>query len=331
MTEQLLRHLIAIPSFSTEEKSAADFLETWLREQGLAPTRLGNNLWCKKGSGPAVLLDAHIDTVKPAAGWTRDPFTPVLEEGKLYGLGANDDGGALAAITAAFLAARPRSHTLVLSLSAEEETSGKNGLSLSLPAMEADAGPFLCGIIAEPTGGQMAVKEKGLMVLDCESEGVSGHAARGEGVNAIYEALPDIEWFRTHGMQVTQIQAGTQHNVIPASCRFVVDVRTAGSNADVLDAIREAVRCRVTPRSTRLNGTDTPPGHPLVAAGRSIGLTLYNSPTLSNQALCPFPTVKIGPGESARSHRADEFVLLNEVDAGVQLYLKLLEAYENLG
>ncbi|MBR1700319.1 MAG: M20/M25/M40 family metallo-hydrolase [Bacteroidales bacterium] len=327
----LLQQLIALPSPSREEGAVADFLESRLRQYGLAPKRSGNNLWCVKGSGPAVLVDAHTDTVKPAPGWRRDPFRPVLEDGKLYGLGANDDGGSLVALIHFFLQAEPRKHTLVLSLSAEEEVSGHGGLEQALPLMEADAGPFCCGIIGEPTGMQLAVSERGLLVLDCESAGIAGHAARADGINALYEALPDIAWFRENGMQVTQIEAGTQHNVIPDRCRFVVDVRTVRDNTAVLARIQEHVKCRVTPRSTRLHGSTIAPSHPLVKAARSLGIPAFDSPTLSNQALCRFPTVKLGPGESARSHSADEYILLREVEEAVPLYLKFWQAYENLG
>ena len=326
----LLRKMIAIPSLTREEGAVADFLENWLRDHGQEPRRSGNNLWCVKGHGPAVLMDAHIDTVRPAATWQRDPFTPTLEEGRLYGLGSNDDGGSVVAMTHAFLQAQPRAHTLVLSLSAEEEICGKNGIEAALPLIEAEVGPITCGIMGEPTQMRMAVAEKGLMVLDCIARGVSGHAARNEGVNAIYEALDDIVWFREHGMQVTQIQAGTQHNVLPDHCQFVVDVRTTGSNQAVLDAIQEGVRCEVSARSTRLNGSSIAFSHPLVQAARELGIPTFSSPTLSNQAVCSFPTVKIGPGDSARSHTADEYICPEEVEAAVPLYLKLLETYENL-
>ena len=326
----LLRSLIGIPSFSREEGPAADFLEGWLREQGLEPRRRGNNLWCIKGSGPAVLLDAHIDTVKPAASWQRDPFSPSLEEGRLYGLGANDDGGSVISLIETFRRYEPRRHTLVLSLSAEEEVGGRGGLESALPLIEAEAGPIACGIMGEPTRMQMAIAEKGLMVLDCTARGVAGHAARGEGVNAIYQALDDILWLRDHGMQVTQIQAGTQHNMIPDACQFVVDVRTTTSNQAVLESVQEALHCEVSARSTRLNGSSIPLSHPLVAAARSLGIPTFSSPTLSNQAVCSFPTVKIGPGDSARSHTADEYIGIREVEEAVPLYLQLLERYENL-
>ncbi len=327
----LLQKLIAIPSYSREEGAVADFLQAWLTEHGLKPRRSGNNLWCLKGSGPAVLADAHIDTVRPAEGWTRDPFQAHMEDGRLYGLGANDDGGSIVALIHFFMQAQPRKHTLVLSLSAQEEVSGPGGLEQSLSLIEADAGPLTCGIIAEPTGMQVAVSEKGLLVLDCEALGITGHAARTEGVNAIYEAIEDIRWFRENGMQVTQMEAGTQHNVIPDRCRFVVDVRTTEDNERVLSRIREGVKCRVTPRSTRLNGSHIGPEHPLVQAALAAGLPTFASPTLSNQALCRFPTVKLGPGSSSRSHSADEFILVKELQEAVPLYLKFWQVYENLG
>lgn len=327
----LLQALIALPSPSGDEKAAADFLEAWLQGHGLAPRRSGNNLWCVKGSGPAVLLDAHIDTVKPCAGWTRDPFTPTLEDGLLYGLGSSDDGGSVVALTQAFLQAQPGRHTLVLSLSAEEEKSGPGGLSAALPLIEKEVGAIECGIIGEPTGLELAVQEKGLMVLDCTAHGVAGHAARGNGVNAIYQALPDIAWFQQQGMQVTVINAGTQHNVIPDRCSFVVDVRTTGDNLGVLETIRQAVHCDVVPRSTRLNGSSIGPEHPLVQAGKELGISTFASPTLSNQALCSFPTVKIGPGDPSLSHKADEHMPVAQLEAAVPIYLQLIEKYETLG
>ena len=324
----LLEQLIAIPSLSRDEKAVADFLED--RLQDLHPKRHGNNLWMVKGNGPVLLLDAHIDTVKPVSGWQRDPFTPTREEDRIYGLGANDDGGSVVSLIHAFRQAKPLRHTLVLSLSADEETSGPDGLESVLPLIEADAGLICCGIMGEPTGMQMAVSERGLMVLDCTARGISGHAARNEGVNAIYEALPDIDWFRSHGMTVTQIQAGTQHNVIPDRCSFVVDVRTVGDNQAVLDAVLQAVRCEVKARSTRLNGSSISGDHPLVQAAIALGIPRFSSPTLSNQAVCRFPTVKIGPGESSRSHTADEYICAGEVEAAADIYLKLIETYENL-
>ena len=340
MTE-LLQKLISIPSLSRDEKAVADFLEAWLAGEGLAPHRCGNNLWCCHGEGPAVLLDAHIDTVKPVAGWTRDPFTPSLEGIRLYGLGSNDDGASVVALIEAYkrLIARPQPFTLVLSLSAEEESSGRNGLEISLAEIEAACGPVACGIFGEPTSLEMVVAEKGLMVLDCSVKGVAGHAARNTGVNAIYKALPAIEWFRNKQfekvsdqlgpvkMTVTQIAAGTQHNVIPDICTFVVDVRSNGlyTNEDLLELIQAEAPCEVAARSTRLHGSAIPADHPLVKRGVSLGLPAVGSPTLSNQALVRFPSVKLGPGDSPRSHTADEYVCVDDIGKAVDIYVNLLD------
>ena len=337
----LLQKLIAIPSLSRDEGAVADFLENWLREEGLAPHRCGNNLWCCHGSGPAVLLDAHIDTVKPVAGWTRDPFTPSLEGGRLYGLGSNDDGASVVALIAAYkqLCAKPQPYTLILSLSAEEETSGRKGLEISLREMEAACGPIAFGVFGEPTSLEMAVAEKGLMVLDCAVEGVAGHAARNNGVNAIYKALDAIEWFRSKQfekvspllgpvkMTVTQIQAGTQHNVIPDLCSFVVDIRSNGlyTNEELLALIQAEAPCQAVARSTRLCGSSIAEDHPLVKRAQALGIPTVGSPTLSNQALCRFPSVKMGPGDSVRSHTADEYVEVADISKATELYVRLLD------
>ena len=340
MTE-LLQQLIAIPALSRDEKGVADFLEAWLTGEGLAPHRCGNNLWCCHGEGPAVLLDAHIDTVKPVAGWTRDPFTPAIENGRLYGLGSNDDGASVVALIEAYkrLIARPQSYTLVLSLSAEEESRGRNGLEISLQEIEATCGPVVCGVFGEPTSLEMVVAEKGLMVLDCVVKGVAGHAARNTGVNAIYKALPAIEWFRSKQfdkvsdqlgpvkMTVTQIDAGTQHNVIPDRCAFVVDVRSNGlyTNEELLDLIQAEAPCEVVARSTRLHGSAIAADHPLVRRGLALGLPAVGSPTLSNQALVRFPSIKLGPGDSPRSHTADEYVEVGDLAKAVDIYVNLLD------
>ena len=340
MTE-LLQKLIAIPSLSRDESAVADFLEAWLTGEGLAPHRCGNNLWCCRGEGPAVLLDAHIDTVKPVAGWTRDPFMPSVEGDRLYGLGSNDDGASVVAIIEAYkrLTARPQPYTLVLSLSAEEESSGRNGLEISLVEIEATCGPIACGVFGEPTSLEMVVAEKGLMVLDCSVKGVAGHAARNTGVNAIYQALPAIQWFKDKQfekvsdqlgpvkMTVTQVNAGTQHNVIPDLCTFVVDVRSNGlyTNEELLALIQEEAPCTVVARSTRLHGSAIVADHPLVQRGLALGLPAVGSPTLSNQALVRFPSVKIGPGDSPRSHTADEFVEIADIPRAVDIYVKLLD------
>ena len=340
MTE-LLQKLISIPSLSRDEKAVADFLEVWLAGEGLAPHRCGNNLWCSHGEGPAVLLDAHIDTVKPVAGWTRDPFTPSVEGERLYGLGSNDDGASVVAIIEAYkrLIAKPQPYTLVLSLSAEEESSGRNGLEISLAEIEAACGPVACGVFGEPTSLEMVAAEKGLMVLDCSVKGVAGHAARNTGVNAIYKALPAIEWFRNKQfekvsdqlgpvkMTVTQIAAGTQHNVIPDICTFVVDVRSNGlyTNEELLELIQAEAPCEVVARSTRLHGSAISAEHPLVKRGAALGLPAVGSPTLSNQALVRFPSVKIGPGDSPRSHTADEYVVIGDIAKAVDIYVNLLD------
>jgi acetylornithine deacetylase len=337
----LLQQLIAIPSLSRDEGAVADFLESWLTEQGLTPHRCGNNLWCCHGSGPAVLLDAHIDTVKPVTGWTRDPFTPTIEDGRLYGLGSNDDGGSVVALIAAYrrLIAKPQPYTLILSLSAEEETSGRKGLEISLAEMEAACGPISFGVFGEPTSLEMAVAEKGLMVLDCTVTGKAGHAARDTGINAIYKALPAIEWFRNKQfekvspllgpvkMTVTQIQAGTQHNVIPDVCTFVVDTRSNGlyTNEELLELILAEAPCQAVARSTRLCGSSIAEDHPLVQRARELGIPTVGSPTLSNQALCRFPTVKIGPGNSSRSHTADEYVDIADIGKATEIYVQLLD------
>jgi acetylornithine deacetylase len=340
MTE-LLQKLISIPSLSRDEKAVADFLETWLSDAGFNPHRCGNNLWCCRGEGPAILLDAHIDTVKPVAGWTRDPFTPSLEGERLYGLGSNDDGASVVALIEAFkrLTAKPQPYTLVLSLSAEEESSGRNGLEISLAEIEAACGPIACGVFGEPTSLEMVVAEKGLMVLDCAVKGVAGHAARNTGVNAIYKALPAIQWFKDKQfdkvsdllgpvkMTVTQVNAGTQHNVIPDLCTFVVDVRSNGlyTNEELLELIQAEAPCEVVARSTRLHGSSIATDHPLVRRGLALGLPAVGSPTLSNQALVRFPSVKIGPGDSPRSHTADEYVLVDDLEKAADIYVSLLD------
>lgn len=336
----LLRGLISIPSISREEKEAADFLERWMKERGMEVRREGNNLWtgeCVDDGRPAILLNAHIDTVKPSAGYSRDPFTPYDLDGKIYGLGSNDDGGSLVSLLACYreLIRKNQPFRLIFSATAEEEVSGKGGLDLIQPLL----GEIAFGVIGEPTGMRMAVAERGLMVLDCCSEGVSGHAARNEGVNAIYKAMEDIEWFRTHRfervsdylgevrMSVTQIEAGTQHNVVPDSCRFVVDVRPNGmySNPELLALIKESVSCRVKERSTRIGSSHIDASHPAVVRGRELGLESFGSPTTSNQALVSFPTLKIGPGDSARSHTADEYICIDEMVRATEIYFRLLD------
>lgn len=339
-TIDLLKNMIRIPSFSRDEGAVADFLERWMLTEGFAVRRLGNNLWMESDPAdgrPTILLNAHIDTVKPASGYTRDPFTPEIEDGSLYGLGSNDDGGSLVALLETYsrLIQKEQPYRLIFSATAEEEVSGKGGLDLILPEL----GRIDFGVMGEPTGMRMAVAERGLMVLDCTAYGKSGHAARNEGVNAIYKAIEDIQWFKSHSfdrvsdflgavkMSVTQINAGTQHNVVPDRCTFVVDVRPNGmyTNPELLEMIKSSVSCEVKERSTRIGSSHLPMDHPAVVRGLSLGLEPFGSPTTSNQALCHFPTLKIGPGDSARSHSANEYIRLDEIGDGIETYVALLD------
>lgn len=339
---QLLCALIAQPSFSKQEEGTANLLEAFLQDHGISGKRVGNNVVAYNqfynSERPTILLNSHHDTVKPNPGYTRDPFQATIQEDKLYGLGSNDAGGCLVALIAAFrfFYAQPDlPFNLCLIASAEEEISGKQGIALAYP----QARPCDFAIVGEPTLLNLAVAEKGLMVLDCQAEGRSGHAAREEGVNAIYQAMEDIAWFRDYRfekqseflgpvkMSVTMIEAGSQHNVVPASCRFVVDVRTTDqySNTEALALIREHVRCQVEPRSTRLNPSGIAIDHPIVRSGLRLGKTPYGSPTMSDQALLPIPSIKVGPGDSARSHTADEFIFLHEIEEGIRFYIALLQ------
>lgn len=339
---ELLKRMISTPSVSRDESAVADLLQSQLSAWGLPVNRKGNNLWVREQScaagRPVILLNSHIDTVKPAAGYTRDPYTPTIEDGHLYGLGSNDAGGPLVSLLATYryltqtLPDRP--YSLIFAASAEEEVSGRNGLESILPEL----GNVDLAIVGEPTGMQPAVAEKGLMVLDCTAYGKSGHAARNEGINAIYQALPAIQWFQTHvfdrisqflgpvKMTVTQIEAGTQHNVIPDTCRFVVDVRVNElyRNTDLLSLIKKSVNVSVQERSTRLSSSAISVEHPIVQRAIALGLTPFGSPTMSDQALMPFTSIKIGPGQSARSHTADEFILIDEIRQGIQTYINLL-------
>lgn len=341
--KNLLSTLISIPAISREETKKADALELYMLEQGLAPQREVNNIWCVGKTflptRPTVLLNAHIDTVKPVSGWQRPPHVPTLEGDRLYGLGTNDCGGGLVSLLFAFIHLNSIDegqlpYNLVYLASAEEEVSGRNGVERALPLLP----PIDVAIVGEPTGMHPAIAEKGLMVLDCTAHGVSGHAARNEGVNAIYQALPDIEWLRNYQFEkvspllgpvklsVTQINAGTQHNVVPDACSFVVDVRTneCYSNQQVLDAITAHLSADVKARSTRLNSSSIPEAHPLIQRCVALGGKHFGSPTLSDQALMPFPSFKLGPGDSARSHTADEFICLSELDVALEFYIKLL-------
>jgi len=338
----LLQQLIAIPSFSKEENLTADLIENFLKEKGVKTHRKLNNIWAWNKhfdeSKPTILLNSHHDTVKPNSGYTRDPYDAKIEDGKLYGLGSNDAGGCLVSLINVFLYFYDQEnlkYNFCLATTAEEEISGVNGLELIIP----DLGHLDFGIVGEPTLMQLAIAERGLMVLDCVAHGKAGHAAREEGENAIYKALTDIEWFRTFRfpnesevfgpikMSVTIINAGSQHNVVPASCTFTVDVRVTDAyrNEEVLEIIRQHVSCDVTPRSIRLKPSKIDKEHPIVQAGIALGRTTYGSPTTSDQSMLDIPSLKIGPGDSARSHTADEFVYVDEIREGIELYIKMLE------
>ncbi len=338
----LLRELIASPSMSGGEQEAADKVERFLMKHDVRNVnRLYNNVWAMNGDydrrKPTILLNSHLDTVKPNAGYTRNPFEPAVEGDRLYGLGSNDAGASGVSLAAAFLHFYRRQgmkYNLCLALTAEEENSGRKGLEAVLPQL----GPLEVAIVGEPTRMQMAVAERGLVVLDCVARGKAGHAAREEGDNAIYRAMRDIEWFRTYRfpresklfgkvkMSVTVISAGSQHNVVPAECRFTVDVRVTDryTNQEVVEEIRRHVTSEVTPRSLRLKPSSISPDHPLVAAGTKLGRMCYGSPTSSDQTLLDIPSLKMGVGDSARSHSADEYVLLSEIREGIELYIKML-------
>ena len=339
---ELLKKLISTASFSKEEDQTAALIESYLREQGVRTHRKQNNVWCYNeffdAAKPTILLNSHHDTVKPNSAYTRDPFSPQMENGRLFGLGSNDAGGCLVSLIAVFLHFYSRNdlkYNLCLAASSEEEISGKNGLELILPEL----GELEFAVVGEPTQMDLAIAERGLMVLDCLAEGKAGHAAREEGDNAIYKALKDIEWFRDYRfakesalfgpvkMSVTVIEAGTQHNVVPATCKFTVDVRVTDAyrNEEVLKIIRNNVACKVTPRSIRLKSSSISVDHPLVQAGIAMGRKTYGSPTTSDQALLDIPSLKMGPGDSARSHMADEYINLDEIREGVDLYIQMLD------
>ena len=337
----LLQALIGIPSLSREEDTAADFLQNYIEESGIMTGRSGNNIWCISPmfdvNKPTILLNSHIDTVKPVTGWRRQPFTPKIENGKLYGLGSNDAGASLVSLFQVYrhLSATQQSYNLIYLASCEEEVSGKNGIESVLPKLP----PITLGIVGEPTEMNPAIAEKGLMVLDLTARGKAGHAARNDGENAIYKLMPDIEWVRsfrfskespllgTVKMSVTQINAGTQHNVIPDICTAVVDIRSneCYSNEELFEEITKHISCEAKARSFRLNSSSIPADHPFVKRAVELGKVPFGSPTLSDQALMKFPSVKIGPGKSSRSHTADEYILLNEIEEAIGLYIRLLD------
>ena len=338
---ELLKALIAIPRISRNEAIASNLLEEWMTNWGLTPKREANNLWAVADNyneaKPTLLLNAHIDTVKPVQTWTRNPHQPSIEDDRLYGLGSNDCGGGLVTLMQVYriLKDSDRQYNLVFVASAEEEVSGKNGIERVLPLLP----KIDVAIVGEPTGMQPAIAEKGLMVIDGYAKGVSGHAARNEGVNAIYEALDDLMWLRDYHfrkespllgatkMTVTQVESGTQHNVIPDVLHFVIDVRTNEfyQNEYVFAFLQKQMkRCELKVRSFRLHSSSIAEDHPLVKRCTDLGLKPFGSPTLSDQALMPFPSFKLGPGESARSHSADEFICISEIEQALETYLKII-------
>ncbi|MBS1682651.1 MAG: M20 family metallo-hydrolase [Bacteroidetes bacterium] len=339
---ELLQQLITIPSFSKEEDKTAALLEIFFKHHGMESKRKGNNVWSINKffnpAKPTLLLNSHHDTVRPNPAYTRDPYSADIIDGKLFGLGSNDAGGPLVALLLTyfyFYEKQNLNYNIIVAATAEEEISGTGGIELiwnDLPKID-------CAIVGEPTKMEMAVAEKGLLVLDCVASGKAGHAAREEGVNAIYEAMRDMEWFRSHQfskvspvlgrtkMNVTVVHAGQAHNQVPPECKFTVDCRVtdAYSLEDVLSEVKQNVKCEVTPRSLRLRPSGIEASHPLVKAGKKLALPQYGSPTTSDQALIPVPSVKIGPGDSARSHSADEFIFISEIEKGIELYIRLIE------
>jgi acetylornithine deacetylase len=352
----LLKKLIATPSFSKEENKTADIIEEFLKSKNAQTYRHINNVWAKNkfyhDSKPTLLLNSHHDTVKPNSGYTLDPFYAEEKDGKLFGLGSNDAGGSLVSLIAAFqyfFDKENLKYNIVLAATAEEEISGHNGIESllkdeefsKLSSKQKDELPFMgwACIVGEPTLMQMAVAEKGLLVLDCKTIGKAGHAARSEGDNAIYKALKDIEWISTYKfpkvsdllgpvkMSVTNIETENKaHNVVPASCNFVIDIRVNElyTFEEILEIIKSNITSEIVPRSTRLRSSSISLDHPLVKAGLSLGRTSYGSPTTSDKALVNFPALKMGPGFSARSHSADEFIFIDEIKEGIELYIKML-------
>jgi acetylornithine deacetylase/succinyl-diaminopimelate desuccinylase-like protein len=338
----LLTELIKTPSFSKEEDKTAFILENFFTKENIPYHRKGNNVWAVNKyfdpSRPTILLNSHHDTVKPNPQYTRNPFDPEVIEGKLYGLGSNDAGGPLVSLIATFLHFYPKNdlqYNFVIAATAEEEISGTNGIEL----IWNDLPKISFAIVGEPTLTDIAIAEKGLLVVDCIATGKAGHAAREEGVNAIYRALKDIEWFRTYKfpntsstlgevkMSVTVINAGQAHNQVPPECKFTVDIRATDCYTleEILETIQKNVSCTVTPRSMRLRPSGIPADHALIRAGKLVGKKMYGSPTTSDQALIPVHSIKMGPGDSARSHSADEFIFIHEIKEGIDSYIRLIE------
>ncbi|WP_413667105.1 M20/M25/M40 family metallo-hydrolase [Mucilaginibacter sp. Mucisp86] len=338
----LLQHMIKTSSLSGDESAVADIIQQHLLGYSVKVKRQGNNIWCFNKyydeTKPTILLNSHLDTVVPNEGYTKDPFCPEITDGKLYGLGSNDAGGCVVSLIAAFLhlySYHGLGFNLCLAITAEEENSGENGIKSILPLL----GNCELAIVGEPTLLQMAIAEKGNLVIDCISNGRPGHAAREEGDNAIHKCLRDLEWFSLYQfpqqlkgispvkMTVTTIKAGSQHNIVPGRCEFTVDIRhdDTFSQHEIVDIIKRNVSCQVNPRPGSLGASSVSPEHPIVKTGIAVGCKTYISPTTSDQAWLSIPSVKIGPGDSARSHSADEFIYLEEIKKGISLYVRLLE------
>lgn len=338
----LLQTLIATPSFSREEENTFKVLQSYFDTHGIPTQSIKNNLWAVNKhfdeAKPTILLNSHHDTVKPNAGYTRDPFSPDIENGKLYGLGSNDAGGCLVCLMAAFrhfYDAKHLSYNLCMLITAEEEISGPNGMSLAklhLPTLD-------FAIVGEPTLLDAAVAEKGLIVVDAYAQGSAGHAAREEGINALYQAVDDIQWIKSYQfpklsdtlgkvkMSATMIEAGKQHNVVPDACHYVLDIRVtdAYQNQEIIEIIQAHTKSLIKPRSLRLTSSCIPVDHPIVKAAVATGSRTYGSPTLSDQALLDIPSLKMGPGDSARSHTADEYIYLDEIQKGIEKYIKCIQ------
>src|SRR3989337_3324925 len=341
---KLLKELIATPSFSKEEDETAGILCRFISTKEIQHSRVGNNVYALNkyydANKPSILLNSHHDTVKPNKGYSFDPFSPFEKDGKLFGLGSNDAGGCLVSLLATFLYFYNRQdikYNVVFAASAEEEISGVNGIELVLPYL----GKIDCGIVGEPTKLEMAGAERGLMVIDCTAEGRSGHAARNEGENALYKAVEDINWIRNYKfgkvspllgesrLTVTVIATeNVQHNVVPSQCKFVIDVRVNELYTfdEILDALQKNLKSKFKPRTTRMKSTSIPLDHPLVKAGIKLGKGYYGSPTTSDKALMPFSTLKMGPGDSARSHTADEYIYIEEIGEGIETYIRVLDS-----
>ncbi|MEO6837998.1 MAG: M20 family metallo-hydrolase [Ginsengibacter sp.] len=340
----LLKQLIAIPSFSKEENKTADCLENFLQQKKIKTNRYLNNVWATNknfdDSKPTILLNSHHDTVRPNTGFTFNPFKPVEKDGKLHGLGSNDAGGPLVSLLSTFVYFYETDipFNIIFAGTAEEEISGKNGVEILLTQLP----KIDCAIVGEPTSLNMAVAEKGLLVLDCIANGKAGHAARNEGLNALYVAMKDINWLSTYKfpkvssllgpvhIAVTSVNTENKtHNVVPSECSFLVDIRVNElySSEEVIDFLKENIVSEIHPRSIRLKPSFIEENHPLVKAGRKMGIASYGSPTCSDMALMDFPSLKIGPGDSARSHSADEFIFVNEIKEGIKTYIQLLENF----